>query len=144
MDPYKYPRVGFVVIIVNKEGNILVGKRKGSHANQKYSIPGGHLELGERFEDGAIRELKEETNLEIKNPKVISVVNCLDTYREDNKHYISVILTTKEYSGNLKNMEPNKCEGWEWVDPKNLPQPHFDASELGVKCFLDNIFYTDK
>jgi ADP-ribose pyrophosphatase YjhB (NUDIX family) len=88
--------------------------------------------------------LKEETNLDIRNPKVISVVNCLDTYREDNKHYISVILTTNEYSGDLKNMEPNKCEGWEWVDPKNLPMPHFDASELGIKCYLNNIFYTDK
>ena len=59
-----HPRVGLGIIIVNKEGNILIGKRKGSHA-QKYSIPGGHLDLGETFEQGAIREIKEETNLDI-------------------------------------------------------------------------------
>lgn len=144
MDKFKYPRVGFGVIVENENGQILIGKRKGSHADQKYSIPGGHLELGERFEDGAIRELKEETNLEIEDPKVISVVNCLQTYREENKHYISIILFTNKFKGELKNMEPLRCEGWEWIDPNNIPMPHFDASELGIKCYLNNVFYTDK
>ena len=55
MEILKHPKVGLGVIIVNKDGNILIGKRKGSHA-QKYSIPGGHLEIGETFEQGTIRE----------------------------------------------------------------------------------------
>lgn len=49
MTNYKeLPRIGIGVIILNKDGKILVGKRKGSHA-QFYSIPGGHLEVGETF-----------------------------------------------------------------------------------------------
>ena len=119
----KYPKVGLGVIIVNEDGDILIGKRKGSHA-QKYSIPGGHLDLGETFEQGAIREIKEETNLDILNPKVIAVTNNLETYKNEGRHYISVVLVVTKYSGELKNTEPEKCEGWNWINPKDLPQPH--------------------
>lgn len=134
------PRVGLGIIIVNKEGKILIGKRKNSCA-PFYSIPGGHLELGETFEDGIIREVKEETDLDIKNPEVMAITNNLETYRNEGVHYISIILLAKEFSGELKNMEPEKCEEWVWADPENLPMPHFDASQRGVFCYLENKFY---
>ena len=134
------PKVGLGVIILNKDGKILVGKRKGSHA-QKYSIPGGHLELGETFEAGTIRELKEETDLTIEDPVVIAVTNNLETFREEGKHYISVVLLVTHYSGELKNREPEKCEGFSWVDPHELPEPHFDASRLAVECYLKKSVY---
>ena len=134
------PKIGLGIIIVNADGKILIGKRKGSHA-QKYSIPGGHLDMGETFEAGATREIKEETNLDIKNPEVIAVTNNLETYKEEGKHYISIVLLVKTYTGELTLMEPHKCEEWLWVDPKQLPEPHFDASRLGVECYLKHSFY---
>ncbi|MFA5127489.1 MAG: NUDIX domain-containing protein [Patescibacteria group bacterium] len=134
------PRVGTGVIVVNREGKILIGKRINSHAPY-YSIPGGHLELGETFEESAIREIKEETDLDITNPKVIAVTNNLETFRNEGLHYISVILLVKEFSGELKIMEPNKCAEWVWVDPTNLPMPHFDASQMGIACYLEKMFY---
>lgn len=140
MELNKNPRVGLGVIILNNEGQVLIGKRKGSHA-QKYSIPGGHLDSGETFEECSIREIKEETNLDILNPNVIAVTNNLDTYKEEGKHYISIVLLVENYSGELKNMEPEKCEEWIWADPKNLPQPHFDASQIAIECYLNNSFY---
>ncbi|HAS80566.1 MAG: hypothetical protein UR25_C0001G0172 [Candidatus Nomurabacteria bacterium GW2011_GWE1_32_28] len=141
MRNFDYPQVGLGIIIINKEGKILIGKRKNSHA-QKYSIPGGHLDLGETFEQGAIREIKEETDLDILESKVIAITNNLETYKEEGKHYLSVVLLVTKYSGELKNMEIEKCGGWNWVNPRELPEPHFDASRLGVKCYLDKIFYT--
>jgi 8-oxo-dGTP diphosphatase len=134
------PRVGLGIIIENKEGRILIGKRKGSHA-PFYSIPGGALEFGEDFQAGAIREIKEETDLDIKNPEVICVTNNLETFRHEGSHYISIIFLAKDFSGEPKLMEPEKCEGWLWVDPKNLPMPHFDASRMGIQCYLENKFY---
>lgn len=136
----KHPRVGLGIIIVNKDGKILIGKRKGSHAPY-YSIPGGHLEKGETFEEGAIREVKEETDLTIENPEVIAVTNNLETYKNEGLHYISIIFSVRKFSGKLKNMEPGKCEKWMWSDPCKLPMPHFDASKRGVECYLNKIFY---
>jgi 8-oxo-dGTP diphosphatase len=140
MEEKSRPQVGLGIVIVNDEGKILIGKRKGAHA-EKFSIPGGHLDLGETFEAGAIREIKEETNLDIFEPKVIAVSNNLETFRTEGRHYISVILLVRKFSGDLRVMEPEKCDGWEWVDPKNLPEPHFDASRLGVTCYLNKSVY---
>ena len=134
------PKVGIGIIIVNKDSKILIGKRKGSHAPY-FSIPGGHLELGETFEKTAIRETKEETGIDIENPKVIGITNDLITYHKDDKHFVSVVLVTKDFSGKAEIKEPDKCEGWQWVDPKELPLPHFKASEMAVKCYLKKKFY---
>ena len=135
-----HPRVGLGIIIVNDQGEILVGRRKGTHA-PKYAVPGGHLELGETFEQGAFREVREETGLEIVEPKVIAVTNNLETYKEEGKHYISVILVAKKFSGYPQVIERDKCEGWIWVNPCQLPQPCFDATALAVKCYLDGTCY---
>ncbi len=137
-----HPYVGIGIIIQNKEGKILVGKRKNS-LSPYYSIPGGHLELGETFETTAIREAKEETGLVLKNPKVFCVTNNLETYRESGKHFISVNLFCDTYEGEPSLMEPEKCEGWEWVSPKELPTPHFDASRYAVDCYLKEAFYIE-
>lgn len=134
------PRVGIGVIIENKKGEILIGKRKGSHAPY-YSIPGGHLENGETFEAAAIREIEEETGMQIKLPEVVCITNNLETYKEFNIHFVSIILHTSTFDGEATIMEPDKCEGWQWVDPKHLPLPHFDASVYGVECFLKKKFY---
>ena len=132
------PSVGLGVIIVNEEGKILIGKRRGSHAPH-YSIPGGALELGESFEDGAVREVVEETGLSINNPKVVAVVNNLETYRSEGIHFVSAILLAESYEGVPKQMEPEKCEEWLWCDPANLPQPHFYASRVGIECWQNGM-----
>ena len=134
------PKIGIGVIIQNEDGHILVGKRKNT-VSPYYSIPGGKLDLGETFEEAAVREVQEETGLIIHNPKVHCVTNNMQTYQESGVHFISVNLFCDKFTGSPRLMEPEKCEGWEWVDPEQLPKPHFDASEMAVECYLENRFY---
>jgi 8-oxo-dGTP diphosphatase len=143
MEDSSMPLVGLGVIILNSEGKILIGKRRGSHAPY-YSIPGGKLESGETFEEGAIREVREETGIEIRNPMVIGVTNNLKTYHEEGIHFISIAMMSTDYSGHVKIMEPFKCEEWLWVDPTDLPSPHFEASRMVVACYLEKKFYLKK
>ncbi len=138
----KRPGVGVGVIIQNRKNEILIGKRKGDFAPY-YSIPGGHLENGETFEEAAIKEIFEETGLVIKKPKVIAVTNNLRTYRDENKHYISVCVFTNEFTGHCEIKEPEKCEEWIWCDIDKIPQPHFDASEYAIDCFKSGKFYIE-
>lgn len=135
-----HPRVGLGVIVLNGEGKILIQRRIGSHAPH-YSIPGGSLELGETFERGAIRELQEECGIELKDPKVIALTNNLETYGEEGVHFISVILIARQFKGVPKLQEADRHSELLWADPDHLPEPHFEASRLGVACYLSGDFY---
>lgn len=129
------PRVGLGIIVLNGEGRILVLNRIGKHAPY-WSIPGGSLELGETFEAGAIRELQEECDITLVEPKVFAVTNNLETYDKEGVHFISVILRAEEYEGEVRLLEPDKHSEFRWVNPRELPLPHFEASRLGVQCYL--------
>jgi len=134
------PGVGIGVIIQNEHGQVLIGRRKGSHSPY-YSIPGGHLENGETFEVAARKEIMEETGLTLHNLHIVALTNNLRTYRESGKHYVSVTFLCTEFEGVPKVMEPEKCESWGWYEMNHLPQPHFDASEMAVKCFRKKQIY---
>jgi len=69
-----------------------MAKRQGAHASNVWSVPGGHLEFNERWEDAARREVEEETGMQIKNIRFLAVTN--DIMPADGKHYISIWLTT--------------------------------------------------
>ena len=59
---YPEPTVG--ALIVNKEGKILLTK---SHKwFDKYTLPGGHIEVGETMKEAVIREVKEEAGLDVE------------------------------------------------------------------------------
>ena len=59
---YPEPTVG--ALIVNKEGKILLAK---SHKwFDKYTLPGGHIEIGETMEEAVKREVREEVGLEVE------------------------------------------------------------------------------
>ena len=67
---YQNPKPTATLICTNKD-DILLVKRAFEPGKGQWSLPGGFLELGETLEEGAIRELKEETNL---NGKVIKLL----------------------------------------------------------------------
>ncbi len=59
----QYPEITVGAVIFNSDNKILLCK---SHKwNDKYIIPGGHIELGEKMETALKREILEETGLEI-------------------------------------------------------------------------------
>ena len=124
MSEFEFPRVGLSIIIM-KDRQILLGKRKGSHGEGFYALPGGHLEYAENFETCARREVKEETGLDLdlidKNP----VASTNDYFPQENKHYVTLFLRGRFLSGFPKVMEPDKCEEWIWFDWKNLPDKLF-------------------
>ncbi len=91
----------------------------------------GHVENGETLEETAVREVEEEVGITLTDVKVTSFINC---YREDSKyHYIVPFLEGFcPNSMEPRNMEPHKCEGWQWVKWDNndsFPTPLFDSLE---------------
>jgi 8-oxo-dGTP diphosphatase len=120
---HKHPRIGVCVIIFNEKRQILLGLRGQSHGAGKWALCGGHLEKWETWEDCAIREVKEETNLDIKNITFHDVKQTM--FPKDGKHYNTIFLKAEVVEGSQEQvMEPNKFDpiNWFYLDdvPNNL------------------------
>lgn len=118
----KKPQVGVGVIVI-KDGKILMGKRKNAHGQGSWCCPGGHLNFGESIQNCAKREVLEETGIKIKNLRLGSYTN--DIFKKEGKHYVTLFVIADYDFGEVKVMEPELCEKWDWFDWDNLPQPLF-------------------
>ncbi len=118
----KIPRVG-MGIIVKKGEQVLFLKRKGAHGEGTWSVPGGHLEFCETLEEGATREVLEETGVKITDVKFLTITN--DIFESEGKHYITLWMTGKWAEGEPQICEPDKCPEVKWISPNNLPNPLF-------------------
>ncbi|HYM65104.1 MAG TPA: NUDIX domain-containing protein [Candidatus Sulfotelmatobacter sp.] len=116
------PRVG-MGIFVFKNGKFIMGKRKGSHGEGSWSVPGGHLDFGETIEKGAKREVSEETGLIIKNVQIAGFTN--DIFKKEGKHYITIWVISDWIKGTAKIKEPEKFLEVGWYDFKTLPKKLF-------------------
>lgn len=102
------------------------------------------MELEETIEDVAKRELKEETNLEIDEIKIVDVFSGKDTYRkypnEDELYVVSVLCIIKKFHGDLK-INDNESKTLKWFNineiPKNL-SPVTENFINRIKIHLEN------
>ncbi|OYX42415.1 hypothetical protein B7Y94_03475 [Candidatus Saccharibacteria bacterium 32-49-12] len=133
----KLARIGVGVFII-KDGKFLMGQRRNSHGDGTWSVPGGHLEYGESFEETAKREALEETGLEINNVRFAAVTN--DYFESEDKHYVTVWVVSEWSSGEAVINEPDKCVALEWYDFDDLPAPLFlPWRQLLASEFIENI-----
>ena len=124
---------GAAAIIVNDKGQILLQSRAD---RDKWGLPGGCQELGERFQDTIIREIKEETNLDVKEEdlELIDIVSGL-TRRNDYPNGDVVINNTalycvRNYSGKLK--WDNESKNMKFFDLDNLPENQNDPDLIEI------------
>lgn len=54
------------------------------------------------------------------------------------RHYITLHIIAKKYSGNLKVMEPDKEDEWKWFDLNNLPNNLYSPSKKFIQSYLTN------
>jgi len=139
----KRPLVGVGVMIKNKQGQILLGLRQGSHGSGEWAFPGGSMEFSETFFQTAKREAKEESGLIVGKCKLISVSEEL-CYLKDGKHYIVIGISAEYKGGKPRIMEPEKCLEWKWFNLNNLPKKIFQGTKLTINNYKAKKIYQEK
>ena len=118
--PVKRPQVGVAVIIRDGKGRILLGKRKNVLNAGLWSLPGGHFEWMETFSECCRREVREEVGIEIRDLWPVCFTN--DMFKKEDRHYVTLFFEAKWFSHRVTNMEPEKCYGWKWFQPRKIPK----------------------
>jgi 8-oxo-dGTP diphosphatase len=108
------PIVGVGAVIICN-GKILLEKRKNEPGKGKWSVPGGLVELGESVEQTVMREVEEETGLEVEKPEHIDVVDNIirDESGRVKYHFVIIDYFMKLKGGTLK--AASDAEELKWV-----------------------------
>ena len=124
--PAKFKHQIGIAIVLLRGDEILVGKRTGTTGSGSLSLPGGHLEENESISDCALRELYEECGitLGLRIPPPVPTIWVEELV--EGEVFLTVYLIifvppeiSKRELG-IKNMEPDKCAGWQWVEVSKL------------------------
>lgn len=134
-------KVGIGVMILN--GNkVLLGHRAtnkkdtgGIYETDCWTLPGGKQEYEETIFEGAKREVKEETNLNIDD---LVIFGAADDIQPD-RHYITMHVIAKAFSGEPKVMEPDKEDEWRWFPLNDLPDNLYSPSQKFIEAYLESI-----
>jgi len=88
-----------VSIIAVKESKILLGQRLGEPGRGKWAFPSGYIDFDEDFLTAAIREMKEETGLEIS---IRSILNVVSSFISLKYHFLGLYLLADVTGGKLQ------------------------------------------
>ncbi len=121
MSEEKRPKVTVGAYIENKEGKILLAR--SAKWNGMWTPPGGHIEYGEKIEDAVLREVKEETGLEVSNPIFLSAIDMIEPkdFMAYKSHFIGL-----QYKVTLKNedqeveLEERELTEGKWFTPEEI------------------------
>jgi 8-oxo-dGTP diphosphatase len=106
------PITSVEAIIMDKENSILVLKRNNAPVKGEWWFPGGRVRKGETLEEALIREVREETGLDIEVKNIVGVY----TRRFPERHDISIVFLCSIKAGDLR-----------------LNQEHSDVKFLRIK-----------
>ncbi len=103
------------VLCLVTNGNKILLQNRVNNNWEGYTLPGGHLEREESVVDAVIREVKEETGLDIIKPKLCGIKQ----FPIEEGRYFVFLFKTDNFSGILQSSDEGKVE---WIERSKLEQ----------------------
>ncbi len=128
-----------------KDDKILLLRRYNTgYEDGNYSLIAGHVELNETFTQAIMREAKEEANITLTS-KDLEVTHIMqrDSKTDKNNERIDVFFVAQNWQGELKNMEPHKCDDLSWFKIDDLPENIIPYIKEAIEKSLDNISFSE-
>ena len=118
-------------------GKILLQKKARGFGEGKWNAPGGKIKILESSKRAAVREVREETGMILKDPKVF----CVNNDKNEHDHFVTIGFLSEEFEGEPQVLEPDEITEWRWFDLSDLPDNMFFPSAKIVKNYSAGKFY---
>jgi 8-oxo-dGTP pyrophosphatase MutT (NUDIX family) len=121
---------GASVIVFDDERRVLMLRRSD---NGCWCFPGGAIELGEKVEEAAAREVLEETGIEVGTLDLFGVFSGPELHHiypnGDEVYIVDVVFSCNSFTGSLKSTGPETLET-RFFHLTHLPSPYLPAPPL--------------
>ena len=130
---YQNPVPANCVVVINSEEKLLLVKRSVAPKRGYWCLPGGFMELNERPDESALRELEEETGLKGKS------INLLGVTSTPSSLYDTILMMgylVKHFSGML--IAGDDASDVKWFELNDLPEIAFDSHMKFVWQYIND------
>lgn len=138
MSKERFKIIPAVYLFLERDNKILLLRRFNTgYEDGNYAFVSGHLDGDESCENAMIREAKEEAGINIKreNLEVVHVMHRRTLLGEVNER-MDIFLRASAWEGEIKIMEPHKCDELKWFSFGELPEniiPYITSAILNIK-----------
>ncbi|MGD9909302.1 MAG: NUDIX domain-containing protein [Candidatus Izemoplasmatales bacterium] len=125
------------VVITNEADEVLLQHRTD---NGLWGLPGGLMELDETIEECAIREVKEETNLDIELTKFLGVfVNPMMRWREVDEAQVFAFSFVGKVIGSTLRVNDQESSEFAYFDRFHLPKIHAIDNIQAIEAYYNHL-----
>jgi nucleoside triphosphatase len=135
----RFPEATVGALVVRSNGDVLIVR--SNKWNNKYTVPGGHIEIGERAEDAIKREVKEETGLDVEVEKLLVVQQAIyPRFYHKHEHFLFMDYVCRSQNSDV-NLDGRELQSYTWISPKEALK--LDIEEYTRNFVLAYILYQE-
>ena len=139
-------RIKFAVYLILRDGDqVLLSLRQGTGWKDGwFSLTAGHVDGGEAAEHAMIREAKEEIGVDIAPENLRHIYTMHRPGMDPEDEYVDLFFECQKWSGEVNNMEPEKCGELRWVDMYQLPENVLPYIKVVLSGYPQGVTYSSE
>jgi 8-oxo-dGTP diphosphatase len=128
------------LLFIKNDEILLLRRFNTGYEDGNYSVVAGHVDAGETVTQAAVREAFEEAGVVLK-PEDLQVVHIIN--RKSNDERVDFFVTVKAWSGEIRNMEPDKCDDLAWFPLTDLPANMIPYVRFALGNYQKGLLYSE-
>jgi len=137
----RFKAIVSVYILFVKDGKILMLRRANTGwGDGNYSLVAGHADGNEALTAATAREAKEESGATIA-PEDLRLKVVM--HRIDDREQVDFFFEVAKWTGDITNMEPEKCDDLSWFPLDTLPDNTIPYIREAIRCYREGVPYAE-